>query len=62
MEIAKYILDEASKVLSYEGDNHLPTKLASSSFFLGKKDDETIIAFGVIEHNGVEYKIGPQKQ
>ena len=61
MEIAQYILTEAKKILQYEGDALLPKKLADTEFFLAKAEDTSVFAFGSIDFNETEYKIGTKK-
>jgi len=60
MELAQYLLDSAKDLLQREGDAALPQKLANSHFFLANATDRSVMAFGVIAFNGVEYKIGPK--
>ncbi|MBK6803316.1 MAG: hypothetical protein IPG83_18045 [Novosphingobium sp.] len=59
MEIAQYLTDEATSFLRREGDGSLPQKLSGTSFYLAKASDRTIMAFGVVLFEGVEYKLGP---
>lgn len=61
MEIAQYLTEAAEKLLKYEGSNSLPKKLTDTEFYLAKADDDSIMAFGVINFEGVEYKIGTKK-
>jgi hypothetical protein len=60
MEIASYILEDAYKKLSE--DVSLPCRLANTVFFLSDAYDTTILAFGAVSHNNIEYKIGILKQ
>ncbi len=59
MEIAQYIIDEATKLLQREGEGSLPQKLSGTGFYLAKADGRTVLAFGVVLFGGVEYKLGP---
>jgi hypothetical protein len=61
MEIAQYLQDEARKILQYEVVSSLPCKLADTEFYVAKAEDDSIFTFGVIAHNGAEYKIGTKK-
>lgn len=62
MEITKNIKDKAYDILRFEGVKNFPKQIGLSPFFLSNKDDSSIIAYGVIEFEGVEYKIGPQEE
>jgi hypothetical protein len=61
MEIAQSLLNEAQKILQYEGETSLPQQLGDTKFFLAKAEDSSVFGFGVIKFNGVEYKIGAEK-
>jgi len=61
MKIANYLEEDAEKYLRYHGATGFPVQLAGTAFFLTNKDDESIIAHGVVVHDSVEYKIGPKK-
>ncbi|MCF7843281.1 hypothetical protein K9M47_00100 [Candidatus Gracilibacteria bacterium] len=61
MKIAQYLIEAAEKLLRYEGNKNLPQKLADTEFYLAKADDDSIMAFGVIKFEEVEYRIGTKK-
>jgi hypothetical protein len=39
MEIAQYLVDDAAKILQFEGDTDLPKQLAGTEFYVAKKED-----------------------
>lgn len=61
MKISQFILDEAGKMLQYEGVSQLPKQIGNTALFIASADDDSIISYGEIMFEGVEYKIGPKK-
>ena len=61
MEISQIVMNEAVKLLRFEGVSDLPKQIGQTPLFVGKKDDPSIISYGVIEFEGVEYKVGPKR-
>jgi len=61
IEISPHILDEARTILSRE-DVELPAQIKSGpAFYVAEGTDDTILAFGAIEHNGKVFKIGSMR-
>lgn len=59
MEISQHIKDEASTVLLSLSTVQLPVQFKSApEFYLAQADDQTVLAFVSITHEGVDYKIG----
>ena len=58
MEISRYLIKAAEDHLKADGAMKLPAQLAGTDFYLASKEDDTVIAHGVIAHKGIEYKIG----
>ena len=61
IELADHILTESRSLLT-QGRLKLPMQLPSSPvFYLAEAEDESVMAFGAISHEGVTYKIGVKK-
>lgn len=61
MKIANYILEGAEEILKFERIPNLPQEIKKSGFYLAEMDDSSIQAFGSIQYEKKEYKIGPKK-
>lgn len=61
MNISQLILEEARQVLLYEGVAGLPKQIDNSPLFIASGDDDSIVSYGAIVFEEVEYKIGPKK-
>lgn len=61
MKISKNIENKALQTLRFEGVSGLPKEIENTGFYVALHDDRGFLAHGVIEFEGVEYKIGTKK-
>lgn len=61
MELTKNLIDNAEKTLRFEGASDLPKQIGQTPFYVADAENGTILAHGVIEYDGKEYKIGTKK-
>ncbi|MBB1073735.1 hypothetical protein HUU62_04835 [Rhodoferax sp. 4810] len=62
MELSEHILKDAQQALA-TGLIKLPWQIPSApAFFLANKDDQKVMAFGSVMHNGVYYKVGVKRE
>lgn len=60
MEISKHIIAEAKKIL--QGGGVLPCQITSAPhFYVAESSDKSIRAFGVVEHEDKQYKVGTKR-
>ena len=60
MSLSEHVIKEAKEIISKGAS--LPQKITSAPhFYVADEEDETIIAFNAIEHEGSVYKIGTIK-
>jgi hypothetical protein len=58
MELARSLIKKAEALLQASPDLAKPLQLAPGLFYLARGDDMSVLAHGVVLHNGVEYKVG----
>lgn len=61
MELTQNLISSAEKTLRFEGVSDLPKQINKTPFYVAEAGDNTILAHGVIEYEGKEYKIGTKK-
>ena len=61
MELNKNLIGKAESTLRFEGFSGLPKQIDNTPFYIAEAEDSTILAHGMVEHEGKEYKIGTQK-
>jgi hypothetical protein len=61
MELTQTLIGKAAKTLQFEGVSGLPKQIGNTPFYIAEAKDTTILAHGVIQYEGVEYKIGTKK-
>lgn len=62
IEIANYILRAAKSMLD-DGKQALPAQIPEApTFYAAEQNDQTVLAFGTVLHNGRVYKIGVLRQ
>lgn len=62
MELALSLVKKAEVLLHASLDLATPQNLAPGPFYLARAEDRSVLAHGVVFHNGVEYKVGTLRQ
>jgi hypothetical protein len=62
MELSLSLVKKAEVLLRASHDIVTPQQLSPGPFYLARAEDRSVLAHGVVLHNGVEYKVGTLRQ